>query len=107
VQSGAPFDATVTAVDPFGQVAAGYTSTVTFSTTDPDPGVVLSANYPFTAHDGGSHTFTDTGRGETTLVTPGDQTLSVTDTADDTISGSAIVTVGPGAGPHRRGQPPR
>jgi hypothetical protein len=103
VQSGVPFDVTVTAVDPFCQVAVGYTGTVTFSTTDPDPGVVLPADYTFALDDGGSHTFTDTGLGETTLITPGDQTLTVMDTADNTITGSTTVTVDsmvPGAGSH-------
>src|SRR6516225_9910981 len=51
--AGMPFDVTVTAVDPFGQVAVGYTGTVTFSTSDSDPGVVLPADYTFTADDGG------------------------------------------------------
>jgi hypothetical protein len=96
VQAGVPFDVTVTAVDPFGQVAVGYTGTVTFSTSDPDPGVVLPADYTFTLDDGGVHTFTDTGLGEITLVTPGDQVLTVTDTADVTITGSATITVEPG-----------
>jgi hypothetical protein len=108
VQSGVPFDVTVTAVDPYSQVAVGYTGTVTFSTNDPDPGVVLPADYPFMLGDGGSHTFTDTGLGETTLITPGPQTLTVMDTADNTITGSAIVTVnaGPGPTPHGQGPPP-
>jgi hypothetical protein len=96
VPSGAPFDVTVTAVDPFGQVAVGYTGTVTFSTTDPDPGVVLPADYTFTADDGGVHVFSDTGLGETTLLTPGDQVLIVTDRGDGTIIGSATVTVDSG-----------
>jgi hypothetical protein len=110
VSAGVPFGLTVTAVDPFGQVAPGCTGTITFRTTDPDPGVVLPADSTFTPEDGGAHTFTDTGRGETTLVTPGDQTLTVTDTADDTLTGSAIITVGgtaPGAGSHGPGQPPQ
>jgi hypothetical protein len=47
VQSGVPFDVTVTAVDSFGQVAVGYTGTVTFSSSDADPGVVLPADYTF------------------------------------------------------------
>jgi hypothetical protein len=108
VQSGVPFDVTVTAVDPFNQVAVGYTGTVTFSTTDADPGVVLPADYTFTLDDGGLHTFTDTGLGETTLITPGDQTLNVMGTADNTITGGAIVTVnaGPGPAPHGQGPPP-
>jgi hypothetical protein len=86
-----------------------YTGTVIFSTSDPDPGVVLPADYTFTLDDGGSHTFTDTGLGETTLITPGDQTLTVMDTADNTIAGSATVTVDgtvPGEGSHGPVQAP-
>jgi hypothetical protein len=106
VQSGVAFNVTVTAVDPFGQLAVGYTGTVTFSSTDADPAVVLPADYPFTQDDGGVHTFTDTGLGETTLVTAGEQTLTVTDTANGAIAGSALITVGspaPEPGPHGQG----
>ena len=88
-----PFDLTVTAVDAFGQLAVGYTGTVTFSTTDPDPGVVLPADYSFTLADGGSHTFTNTGMGETTLLTRGYQTITATDTGDGSILGSVTVKV--------------
>jgi hypothetical protein len=95
VTSGLPFDISVTAVDIFGQTAVGYSGIVTFSTSDADPGVVLPADYTFTAADGGSHTFTNTGLGEITLITPGDQTMTVTDTADNTITGSVMVTVDP------------
>jgi hypothetical protein len=76
-----------------GNIDTNYTGTVTFSTSDQDPGVVLPADYTFTADDAGVHTFTDTGLGETTLITPGDQTLTVTDTADDSIVGNATITV--------------
>ena len=93
VRAGVPFDVTVTAVDPFGQLAAGYTGTVTFSTTDPDAGVVLPADYAFTPADAGVHTFSDTGSGGTTLVTRGYQSIFVTDTADGSITGSAVVKV--------------
>jgi hypothetical protein len=89
VDPGAPFDLTVAAVDPFGQPAYGYTGTVTFATTDPDPGVVLPADYTFTPDDQGAHTF----GGGVTLMTPGDQTITATDTSDDTVAGSATVTV--------------
>jgi len=44
---------TITAVDPFGQMAVGYLGTVTFSTSDPDPGVVLHADYSFQPSDAG------------------------------------------------------
>jgi hypothetical protein len=87
--SGVPFDVTVTAVDPFGQVALGYIGTVTFSTTDPDHGVVLPADYTFTSADQGSVTFSS----GVTLITPGVQALTATDAADSTITGSATVTV--------------
>ena len=105
VTAGVPFDLTVTAVDPFGQVAAGYTGTVTLSTTDADPGVVLPADYTFTAADAGMHTFTDTGLGETTLVTRGQQTLAVTDTANPAVAGGAAVRVRHGR--HHGGGSPR
>ena len=88
VQAGVPFDVTVTAVDVFGQVAVGYTGTVTFGTTDTDPGVMLPPDYTFTAADGGTHTFT----GGVTLVTPGDQTLIVSDLTGG-FSASQTVTV--------------
>jgi hypothetical protein len=100
VQSGMPFDVTVTAVDAFGQVALGYTGTLTFSTTDRDPNVVLPADYTFTASDQGTHTFSS----GFTLITPGDQTIAASDTTDNSIVGSATVTVTGGGnmpGDHR------
>jgi hypothetical protein len=93
VTAGTPFDVTVKAVDPFGQTALGYTGTVTFSTTDPDPGVVLPAAYPFTLADQGTHTFS----GASTLITPGTWALTATDTAGG-ITASATVTVNGGGG---------
>jgi hypothetical protein len=105
VSSGVPFDVTVKAVDPFGQAAVGYLGTVTFSTSDPDPDVVLPADYAFQPSDGGQVAFP----GGVTLITPGDQTLTVTDTANNTLTGSAVVTVSgaaPGTGGHGLGAPP-
>jgi RHS repeat-associated protein len=96
VVSGMPFDITVTALDPYGNVDVNYTGTVTFSSADQDPGVILPLDYTFTADDAGTHTFTDTGRGETTLITAGDQTITVT---DGTISIDVLVTVDPAGGP--------
>jgi hypothetical protein len=77
VTAGTTFDVTVQAVDAFGQVALGYTGTVTFSATDTDPAVVLPADHVFTAADQGTHTFT----GGFTLVTSGGQTLTAADLA--------------------------
>jgi Tol biopolymer transport system component len=92
--SDTPFDVTVMALDPYGNIDTNYQGTVTLSTTDPDQGVVLPADYTFTTDDGGDngvHTF----QGGITLVTAGDQTLTVADKLSG-IAGSATITVGPG-----------
>jgi hypothetical protein len=92
--SGTPFDVTVTALDPFGNVDMKYTGITTWASSDTDPGVVLPADYTFQANDHGTHTFT----AAATLVTPGDQTLTATDTVSG-MAGSATVTVAPGPRP--------
>jgi hypothetical protein len=102
VQSGVSFDVTVKAVDPFGQVAVGYLGTVTFRSSDPGPGVVLPADYSFRFSDAGQVTFP----GGVTLITPGEQTLTVMDTAVNTIAGSTTVTVD-GTGSHGPVQAPQ
>jgi hypothetical protein len=92
--SGTPFDITVTALDPSGNIDTNYQGTVTFSTTDPDSGVVLPADYTFTTGDSGDngvHAFS----GGVILVTLGDQTLTVTDKVSG-LTGSVTITVGPG-----------
>jgi hypothetical protein len=86
--SGVAFDVTVIAVDPYGNTDTNYQGTVTFSTSDPDPGMVLPANYTFQASDAGMATFA----GGVTLITPGDQTLTATDTQSG-ITGTSTVTV--------------
>ena len=88
VPSGTLFDVTITAPDPYGTTDVNYQGTVTFSTSDTDPGIVLPADYTFTAADAGVHTFP----GGVCLVTPGAQTLTATDTASS-ITGSVTVTV--------------
>jgi hypothetical protein len=90
VTSGTPFDVTVQAVDDFGQAAFGYTGTVTFRVTDPDSAVVLPLDYTFTAGDQGRHAFS----GAFTLITPGDQTLTVADLANG-LSIDVTLTVNP------------
>jgi predicted outer membrane repeat protein len=94
--AGTPFDVTVTAVDPFGQTALGYTGTLTFSTSDTNPAVVLPADYPFRATDAGTHAFT----GMTTLISAGSQTLSATDMTTSSITGNTLVTVNPATADH-------
>ena len=62
-----------TAYDAYGNMATGYTGTV--SLTSSDPQAVLPANYTFTTADDGKHTFA------VTLETAGTQTITATDTA--------------------------
>jgi hypothetical protein len=105
--SGMPFDVMLMALDPYGNVDTNYQGTVTFSTNDTEAGVMLPADYTFTVGDGGDsgvHTFA----GAVTLVSVGDQTLTATDMADNTISGNATITVtNPAAPPGGRGRRPR
>jgi hypothetical protein len=71
---------TVTVRDALGNMATGYTGTVTFSSSDVQAG--LPASYTFTAADAGAHTFM------ATLKTAGTQSLTVKDTAVATAVGS-------------------
>ena len=89
--SGTPFDVTLAAVDPFGNVDMSYAGTATWTSSDTDPGVVLPADYTFQASDSGMHIF-PTG---VTLLTVGDQTVTANDTSSG-ITGSVTVTVGSG-----------
>jgi len=91
--AGTPFNITVTAQNASGQTLTGYTGTVQFTSTDAGKGVVLPANYTFTAADNGSHTFSN----GVTLVTAGSQTITATDTGNNAITGQAGVTVGAAA----------
>jgi hypothetical protein len=105
VTSGAAFDVTLMAVDPYGNLVPDYTGTVTFTCTDQDPNVMLPSDYTFTTDDGGMQTFP----GGVTLITVGDQTLTVLDSANQ-VQGSALVTVnpaGPAPGAHQKRTDPR
>jgi hypothetical protein len=86
--SGTAFDVTLTAVDPYGNVDMNYAGTVTWTSSDTAPGVIVPPDYVFDAGDMGTDTFP----GGATLITPGDQTLTATDTVSG-ITGSATVTV--------------
>jgi hypothetical protein len=90
--SGMPFDVTVTALDPYGNTDTNYGGTVTFTSSDTDPAVILPGDYAFQSTDSGTHTFS----AGVTFITPGDQTLTATDTTNGTITASAIITVVPG-----------
>ncbi len=89
VGSGDAATATVTAYESNDGLATGYRGTVRFASTDGS--ATLPADYAFTATDNGTHTFPS----GFVLPTPGGQTISATDIADATITGSRIVIVGP------------
>jgi Bacterial Ig-like domain (group 3) len=83
------FNFTVTAYDTFGNQATGYGGTVHF--TSSDPGATLPANATLI---NGAGTFS------ATLVTPGTQTMTATDTVNNglTITSSGIVVSSPNFG---------
>ena len=91
VTAGTPFSVTVSAVDAFNNVATTYRGTVHFTTTDTGSGVVLPADYTFTAGDNGTHTFSGVA-----LATAGSQTVTATDTTTNSVNGtSGTITVSP------------
>jgi hypothetical protein len=81
---------TVTALNGDGITDTGYTGTVHFTSSDPQAG--LPADYSFTVADQGVHTFS------ATLKTAGTQSITATDTATASDTGSqAGITVNPAA----------
>jgi hypothetical protein len=81
--AGTPINVMVTARDPFGNTATGYTGTIHFTGTDSQG--VLPANYTFTGSDSGQHTFT----GGVTFKTAGNQTVAATDVSNANIVGAS------------------
>src|SRR5262245_45138366 len=71
---------TVIAQNADGTTNIGYTGTVHLSSTDAQ--AVLPPDYPFTAADNGTHTFS------VTLETAGFQSITATDTRTATITGA-------------------
>ena len=83
---------TVTAVDSVGSTKTDYTGTVTFASSD--PAATMPDSYAFVSGDSGTHTFT----GAVTLKTAGEQFVTVTDQADQGITGTLSgITVSPAA----------
>src|SRR5207245_1902776 len=81
---------TVTAKDPYGNIAIGYSGTV--HVTSSDGQAVLPADDAFVAADAGVDTYS------VTLKTAGSQSLTATDTVTNTISGSQSgISVNPAA----------
>jgi Ca2+-binding RTX toxin-like protein len=93
VTAGTAYNFTVTALDPYGNVATGYRGTVMF--TSSDGSASLPANYPFTSADAGARTFS------ATLNSPGTQSITATDMVNagitGTESGIMVVNVQPTA----------
>jgi hypothetical protein len=93
--AGTAFNATVTALDFYNNVVTSYGGTVHLSSSDGQ--AALPANYAFTAGDNGIHTFVS----GVTLKTAGNQTVTATDLATGSITGtSSTITVNPGAATH-------
>jgi hypothetical protein len=83
--AGATQSFTLSAFDPFGNLATNYFGRVHFTSSDGQ--AVLPADYSFTTADAGSHTFA------ATLKTAGNQTITVTDTANPAFTGSLSLAV--------------
>ena len=81
--SGTPFNATVRAVDQYGNNAADYGGTVTLTSTD--PAATLPPPYTYAATDVAQHTF-----GGVILRTPGTQQITATDSNGFAITSAPI-----------------
>ncbi len=84
---GESLSATVTAIDEDGFTVSDYTGTVRFSSSDES--ATLPNDYTFLAEDLGEHAFSLSVK----FVTPGTQTLTVTDIDQYTIEGEAEIEV--------------
>ena len=92
--TGTPFNVTVKAFDRFGNPAAGYTGTVSLSSSD--PAMTTIPNYTFLSSDNGVHTFSVTLNSSTLAPNNPGTTLFVRDTTATTppLTGfSAPITV--------------
>jgi hypothetical protein len=85
VNVGAPFSLTVTVVDAYGNVVTGYRGRLAFRSSDPT--ALLPRNYTFTAADQGVHTFTGLVQRKR-----GQQTITVTDTLDTSLTAGVLAT---------------
>jgi hypothetical protein len=92
--AGFPTQFEVVALDANNRVVAGYTGIVHFTSSDTVSGVILPADYTFVAGDYGSHIF------NATLISPGSQSITATDTTTASITGTAKLRVLPGFPSH-------
>jgi len=84
VTNGVAFSVTVTALNSSNGVVAGYTGQVHFTSTSNG---TLPSDYTFTGGDAGVHIFS------VTLTSNGSQSVTVADTSDGSITGTANLTV--------------
>ncbi|HTK75503.1 MAG TPA: cadherin-like domain-containing protein, partial [Gemmataceae bacterium] len=85
VNPGTPFSITVTAKDAFNNTAKGYSGTIHFTHSDFNESASVPGDYTFVVADQGTHTFTN----GVTLVTPGLQTVTATDTVSAIVHGTS------------------
>jgi hypothetical protein len=91
LSAGGTFNLMLTAEDAYGNTATGYTGTVHFTSSDPQ--AVLPADFTFTSGNAGSAFYFTV-----TLKTAGKQSVTVTDTMTNSITGTASgITVFPAA----------
>jgi poly(hydroxyalkanoate) depolymerase family esterase len=82
------FRVTVTVRDQYGNVATGYRGTVRFTSSDPVASLgQMPAPYSFSSADAGTRNFT------VTLLTVGNQTVTVTDQANSSLTDTKTVAV--------------
>jgi hypothetical protein len=86
ITAGTRFTLTVKVEDAYGNVVTGYRGTIHFSSTDSTAS--LPRNYTFSATDQGVHTFTGL-----ILRKKGNQKITITDTLNSLLTGSAMVGV--------------
>jgi hypothetical protein len=88
VVAGTAREFVITARDRYGNIASGYRGTVRF--TSGDARATLPEDYAFIEADAGQHRF------RVTLATADAQSITVTDTADAAVTGTASTRVLPG-----------
>jgi ELWxxDGT repeat protein len=89
--AGSPFSVTLTARDPYNNLATAYTGSVHFTSSDGQAS--LPGDYTFASGDAGVHTFAN----GVILKTAGSQTVTARDTVTSSMTGNAAVTVSPAA----------
>ena len=94
ITAGTAASVTVTAKDQYNNIAASYTGTVQFTSSDTGTNTVLPGDYAFLAGDHGAKNFS----GGVTLTTAGAQSVTATDSVTASITGSVTgIVVNPGA----------